>query len=165
MRLLLFIVAVIVVLLLVWLVDEASDTGLEHDAVRVVATWGTERPSYVVDEQMFTTTTQPRARTAPTKHTTMRAASASPALIEGNINGYPCGGDLPPCFVLRRESGGNPTAQNPHSTASGLWQVLDSTWRNYAGYAKARLAPVDVQNDFARLLWNHGAGCHHWFAC
>ena len=38
-----------------------------------------------------------------------------------------CGGSLPPCYVMRRESGGNIRAQNPRSTASGKWQFLDST--------------------------------------
>jgi transglycosylase-like protein with SLT domain len=30
------------------------------------------------------------------------------------------------------ESGGNPTARNAHSTAKGLYQFLDGTWRGYA---------------------------------
>lgn len=30
--------------------------------------------------------------------------------------------------LIRRESGWNPTAQNPHSTAYGIGQFLDSTW-------------------------------------
>jgi len=76
-----------------------------------------------------------------------------------------CGGDLPPCYVMRRESGGNITAQNPRSTASGKWQVLDSTWRGWGGVRKARYASEQVQDDFARRLWNHGAGCSHWSAC
>jgi hypothetical protein len=37
------------------------------------------------------------------------------------------------------ESGGNPTAQNPTSTASGLWQELTSTWLGNGG---GRYAPV-----------------------
>ena len=76
-----------------------------------------------------------------------------------------CGGDLPPCYVMRRESGGNITAQNPRSTASGKWQVLDSTWRGYGGVRKARYASERVQDDFARRLWNHGRGCSHWSSC
>lgn len=81
------------------------------------------------------------------------------------VNGYPCGGSLPPCFVLWRESRGNPTAQNRRSTASGLWQFLDGRWGRYAGYRKARHAPVAVQNDRARALWAGGRGCSHWRAC
>lgn len=76
-----------------------------------------------------------------------------------------CGGDLPPCYVMWRESRGDITAQNPISTASGKWQFLDSTWAGYGGYAKARYAPEKVQDDKARLLWDHGRGCSHWLAC
>jgi len=76
-----------------------------------------------------------------------------------------CGGDLPPCYVMMRESGGNITAQNPSSTASGKWQFLDSTWQGYGGYAKARYAPESVQDAKARLLWAGGRGCSHWSAC
>ena len=76
-----------------------------------------------------------------------------------------CGGDLPPCYVMMRESRGNITAQNPTSTASGKWQFLDSTWGGYGGYAKARHAPESVQDERARQLWNGGRGCSHWRAC
>lgn len=76
-----------------------------------------------------------------------------------------CGGDLPPCYVMRRESGGNIRARNPRSTASGKWQALDSTWRRFGGYRSAWMAPERVQDDFARRLWNHGRGCSHWSAC
>ena len=83
----------------------------------------------------------------------------------GFVNGNPCGGDLPPCSVLRCESGGVPTKKNPTSTASGLWQALRSTWGGYGGYPEAWLAPVDVQNAHARALWNGGRGWRHWKSC
>lgn len=76
-----------------------------------------------------------------------------------------CGGSLPPCYVMMRESGGNIVAQNPTSTASGKWQFLDSTWGGYQGYAKARHAPEHIQDQRARELWANGAGCSHWSAC
>lgn len=76
-----------------------------------------------------------------------------------------CGGDLPPCYVMWRESRGDITARNPRSSASGKWQVLDSTWRGWGGYARSYLAPERVQDDFARWLWNGGRGCSHWSAC
>lgn len=76
-----------------------------------------------------------------------------------------CGGDLPPCWVMMRESGGDPTAQNPTSTASGKWQFLDSTWAGFMGYEKARYAPEWVQDEKARQVWAGGAGCGHWSAC
>ena len=93
------------------------------------------------------------------------------AHLAARSSSYPagqCGGTLPPCYVMRRESGGNIRAQNPRSTASGKWQFLDSTWRRIPaahGYAKARHAPEHVQDAAARWLWNGGRGCSHWSAC
>jgi hypothetical protein len=123
-----------------------------------------------------TTTTAPPTTTTtappppPTTTTTEQPPPPEPAreysgASAGQVNGYPCGGDLPPCWVLERESGGDPTAQNPTSTASGLWQFLDGTWAGYGGYAKARHAPPDVQNEKARITWAGGSGCFHWSAC
>ena len=83
----------------------------------------------------------------------------------GTVNGYPCGGSLPPCYVLYRESRGNPTAQNPRSSASGLWQFVHGTWNHYKGYNEAKYAPWQVQNEKARWLWAGGRGCAHWRAC
>lgn len=64
--------------------------------------------------------------------------------------------------VIAHESGGNPTAANPTSSASGLFQDLDSTWGGYGGYARAADAPVSVQYERNYALWNGGAGAGHW---
>lgn len=75
-----------------------------------------------------------------------------------------------PAIMLRIktcESGGNYEAQNKRSTASGAFQFLDSTWAGYGGYAKARLAPPRIQDEFALLTyqrsgtrpWNASKGC------
>lgn len=62
--------------------------------------------------------------------------------------------------IAQCESGGNYLAQNPHSSASGKYQVLDSTWRGWlrarhpelaGAYPHARDAPASVQDDVA--LW------------
>lgn len=76
-----------------------------------------------------------------------------------------CGGNLPPCYVMNRESGGSLTAQNPTSTASGKWQFLDSTWNGYGGYSSAAEAPESVQDAKAIEVWAGGAGCSNWSAC
>jgi hypothetical protein len=52
--------------------------------------------------------------------------------------------------IVSRESGWNPSAQNPSSTASGLFQEIDATWRAYrrasaAGYPHMKNAPVPEQ--------------------
>lgn len=98
-----------------------------------------------------------------------RVTSPAPAVGTGSVNGYPCGGGLPPCWVLRRESGGNPRAVNRTGcggrTCGGLWQFDPRTWGGYGGYQFAQHAPVNVQNAKARSLWAGGRGCSHWAAC
>lgn len=93
------------------------------------------------------------------------SASPKPQTQEWGSDLQPCGGDLPPCYVKARESGGNYSAKNPSSSASGAWQFLDSTWAGFEGYASAYLAPPSVQDEKARQLWAGGAGCSHWSAC
>lgn len=61
------------------------------------------------------------------------------------------------------ESGGNPTAQNPSSTASGLFQFLDSTWAGYGGYSRAMYAPQSVQEAKALLEYSTN-GTSPWLA-
>lgn len=82
--------------------------------------------------------------------TTRRAAQSAPTLFA--VASGQCGGDLPPCWIMMRESGGNPRAQNPSSSASGKWQILDSTWGGFGGYAHAKDAPEAVQDARARQL-------------
>jgi LysM repeat protein len=68
--------------------------------------------------------------------------------------------------LIRCESGGSPTAQNPSSTASGLFQFLDSSWRAYGGgkyAARAKDATVAQQYEIA----NHAyamSGLNPWAA-
>lgn len=56
------------------------------------------------------------------------------------------------CQVMKCESGGNPKAQNPRSTASGLFQFLDGTWKSARSsvkggerYSRAMHAPAEMQ--------------------
>lgn len=65
--------------------------------------------------------------------------------------------------IKQCESGGSYTAQNAHSTASGAYQVLDSTWNRYGGYARAKDAPPEVQEQFAQQLYNR-SGTTPWNA-
>lgn len=68
--------------------------------------------------------------------------------------------------VIACESGGNAKAQNPSSTASGLFQFLDSSWRAYGGTkyaARAKDATPAQQYEIA----NHAyamSGLNPWAA-
>lgn len=90
------------------------------------------------------------------------------------------GGELPPAWVLARESGGDIRIWNGRcyapigwegrspcgtSSASGKWQITRGTWGGYEGYLNAADAPESVQDDKARQLWAGGNGCGHWGAC
>ena len=101
----------------------------------------------------------------PTTTTTTTAPPAPAPVPAAEPSTGRCGGDLPPCYVMMRESGGNIRARNPSSSASGKWQFIRSTWAGYGGYAEAYLAPESVQDAKARALWAGGAGCGHWNAC
>jgi hypothetical protein len=82
----------------------------------------------------------------------------------GSVNGHPCGGDLPSCYILNRESHGT-NAENPSSSASGYWQFIDGTWNGFGGYSHASDAPPEVQDEKARQTWAGGAGAGHWACC
>ncbi len=77
------------------------------------------------------------------------------------VQGPPRSWDSFAACVTAHESGGNPTAQNPHSSASGLFQDLDSTWGGYGGYSRAMYAPVEVQYAMNYELWSR-AGSSPW---
>lgn len=68
--------------------------------------------------------------------------------------------------IIACESGGNPAAQNPSSTASGLFQFLDTSWIAYGGgkYAsRAKYATPAQQTEIA----NHAyalSGLSPWAA-
>lgn len=64
--------------------------------------------------------------------------------------------DLPPDAIVQCESGGDHTAQNPSSTASGKYQMINGTWLAYGGgkYApEAHLATEAEQDRVAAKLW------------
>jgi hypothetical protein len=91
---------------------------------------------------------QARAQARPEAPATQAPAQASPPSPSSGA----CGGDLPPCWIMLRESGGNIRAQNATSSASGKWQMLDSTWGGFMGYARAADAPEWVQDAKARTM-------------
>lgn len=69
--------------------------------------------------------------------------------IFGGGGGAVGGGDAR-AWIIAHESGGNPRAQNPTSSASGLYQFIDGTWRALGGStAHAKDASVAEQNAIA----------------
>lgn len=157
-----------------WSIDHAPRILIrETGYANAIALW----PSDAALPAIPTTTTAPPAPPRPKPRPTrgdakprvVAAPGPLPTNVAGQVNGYPCGGDLPPCWVLWRESKGNPTAVNPRGcsgrSCGGLWQFDPRTWAGFGGYARAELAPPDVQNAKARALWAGGRGCSHWAAC
>jgi LysM repeat protein len=64
--------------------------------------------------------------------------------------------------VIQAESGGNPDAQNPVSTASGLYGFLDTTWTAVMGIpGPARAYSVAMQNEAFERLYAE-AGTSPW---
>ena len=51
-------------------------------------------------------------------------------------------------WIVSHESGGDAGAKNPHSTASGLFQLIDSTWAAY----RDKNLPNDVFNPMANAV-------------
>jgi len=107
------------------------------------------------------------ARTYAYAHAIEQARLARLAAASGGriIDGIEvCNGrDLPTCAIVHRESRFNPRAENPTSSASGLYQFIDGTWRTCGtGYGHASYAPVAVQVACARRIWNGGRGRGHW---
>jgi Transglycosylase-like domain len=101
-----------------------------------------------------TVTVTKKPKPAPTVTVTREPSAAS----RGRSGGNPSDEAFLRC-VVKRESGGNPRAQNPTSSASGLFQFIDSTWRAYsreAGigtqYSRAKYAPAAVQWELARWV-------------
>lgn len=72
---------------------------------------------------------------------------------------------LPPVLLRIRwcESRDDYQAENRHSSASGAFQVLNGTWANYDGYARAKYAPRHVQDRQALKLFRK-SGTRPWNA-
>lgn len=112
-----------------------------------------------------------RGRHRKPSHTGRNAAliSASgafviPLVAPGVAEAGPPGGWGP---IISCESGGRASATNPSSTASGLFQFLDSTWRSVGGSGRAKDASVAEQYARAERLyaqqgttpWNASRSC------
>lgn len=110
----------------------------------------------------------PRPVLAKQRPVTPPAPTATP-----QVPGVAAASTVEPSGMLRRiggcESADAPTAvidyqaQNPISTASGGFQILDSTWGNFGGYSKARYAPPSIQIAEAEQLYG-AEGTRPWIS-
>ncbi len=56
--------------------------------------------------------------------------------------------------IIRHESNGEPEADNPRSSARGLFQVLGSLWAPYYGMSQAELYDPATNTRIARKIWD-----------
>lgn len=126
-----------------------------------------EALKYVTTAKWNEAVAQNRAIAAAAKKKIPKGSHRSSESSQGG-NGH-CGGNLPPCWVLDRESGhndGDPNtydvhAYNPNGCSGrgcyGKWQC-DPNSCNGTG-------TEEEQDAEAARLWDGGAGCSHWAAC
>lgn len=90
-------------------------------------------------------------------HLTAYTPSAPPSAPQSGGSYGAAPGSFQAC-VIQAESGGNPDAQNPTSTASGLYGFLDTTWTSVTGLpGPARAYSVATQNAaFLKLYAEDG---------
>lgn len=91
--------------------------------------------------------------------TTSVPRPSSPVRVVGGASKGPIGSGFEAC-VIYHESRGQATAQNPHSSASGTYGFLTSTFHAVTGLpGPARAYPPDVQRAaFLKLYASSGRG-------
>lgn len=98
-----------------------------------------------------------------------RAASAAPSLpVGGSSSPVPFGGSsasggwVIPSSVVACESGGQNLTPNS-AGASGYYQIIPSTWRQFGGSGSAAYtAPKSEQDAVAQKIWAGGSGASNW---
>jgi septal ring factor EnvC (AmiA/AmiB activator) len=91
-----------------------------------------------------------------------QAASASPTLPTPFGSSSASGGWVIPSAVVACESGGQNLTPNS-AGASGYYQIIPSTWKQYGGTGSAAyLAPKSEQDAVAQRIWAGGSGASAW---
>lgn len=63
--------------------------------------------------------------------------------------------------IIRHESAGDPSADNPRSSATGLFQILAGTWGEHYGVNETQFHDPDLNVRLARDIWDD-AGWLAW---
>jgi hypothetical protein len=92
-----------------------------------------------------------------------RAAAAVPNLPAPTAYGNSAGGGWAiPGSIVACESGGQNLTPNS-AGASGYYQIVPGTWKQYGGPGPAAyLAPKSVQDAVASRIWGGGSGASAW---
>ena len=65
--------------------------------------------------------------------------------------------------VARCESGLDPLARNPNSSAKGVFQFIDSTWASVSRMRGTSASVLDAESNIDNALWlARKEGWHHW---
>lgn len=102
---------------------------------------------------------QPLGVTTPYSYSggTQTSGSVAPAVLgKGGYTGQGWQQGLSPAeqYILQHESGFNPAAKNPTSTAFGIWQGLESTRKAYLGNDYQTTDPYKQLNAFRSYVKN-----------
>lgn len=127
--------------------------------------------------QVTTPSTEPTPETTPetVPVTRPRPTPTTPRTLPPGIKpdeswaSGACGGSLPPCWVMQRESRGNIRAINVGGCGGrgcyGKWQFDPLTSRGLGYSLTMDQYDEPVQDEAAATLWAGGRGCSHWGAC
>ncbi len=63
--------------------------------------------------------------------------------------------------IIRHESGGDPEADNPRSSATGLFQILAGTWGDFYDVTEEQFTDPELNVELARDIWE-GYGWGAW---
>lgn len=163
----------------------ATLTAYVPDRMEVVGPTSTTTTTVPVEDPVSTvpvTGTSPASEPAPSNNQNQQGKVSKPLTTQPRPSTdysslEPCGGAYPPCWVKRRESGGNYGAYNPtgcawtdksgyrHHGCYGAWQ-FGTMWAGRLGLPDdLSTATPEQQDEAARQLWAGGAGCSNWAAC
>lgn len=109
-----------------------------------------------------TTTTTVPPRRAPTTAAPRRKIAQTTTIVAPTAEQAPDGpanSDLPQGLVCIGDN--ESMSYTAHGMFDGRYQYLPSTWAHYGGYARADLAPPEVQDRRALADYNLGAAHRH----